>query len=272
MTIEMNKTAINAEITFNSAADYFDHPALSFWNRFGQRTIDRIQLQPGDRVLDVCCGSGASAIPAALKVGVTGSVLGVDIAASLLELARNKSQHQGLANIEFRHEDFSNLSLPDESFEAIVCVFGIFFLPDMEAALAELWRMLRPGGKLAITSWGDRVFEPANHTFWRAIESERPDLYKQFTPWDRIGDAASLQTLLATGGATNVEVLAEVDSHKLTTPSDWWTMAMGGGLRGTIDKLDSATQERVRAVNLEFLKTNNIDSLDSEVLYAIAQK
>lgn len=51
--------------TFNSAADYFDAPALSFWNRFGQNTIDRIQLQPGAEVLDICCGSGASAIPAA---------------------------------------------------------------------------------------------------------------------------------------------------------------------------------------------------------------
>jgi ubiquinone/menaquinone biosynthesis C-methylase UbiE len=72
-----------SKITFNSAADYFDAPALSFWNRFGQRTIDPIQIQPGSRVLDVCCGSGASAIPAAIKVGNTGSVLAVDLAESL---------------------------------------------------------------------------------------------------------------------------------------------------------------------------------------------
>lgn len=261
-----------AEITFNSAADYFDRPALSFWNRFGQRTIDLANLQPGMRGLDVCCGSGASAIPAAIKVGATGSVLGVDVAELLLELARNKSQQQGLKNIEFHRADFSNLGLPSDSFDAIVCVFGIFFLPDMEAAVAELWRMLHPGGTLAITSWGARVFEPANRTFWSAIESERPDLYKQFTPWDRIGEPASLQTLLESGGATNVKVFAEVDNHQLATPEDWWTMVMGGGTRGTIDRLDPAAQERIRSVNLEFLKTNNIQALESDVLYAIAQK
>jgi ubiquinone/menaquinone biosynthesis C-methylase UbiE len=270
----MNKAEAieRSTITFNSAADYFDDPALSFWNRFGQNTIDKIQLQPGDRVLDVCCGSGASAIPAAVQVGTTGSVLGVDLADSLLELARNKSQQQGLENIEFRCHDFTNLALSSESFDAIVCVFGIFFLPDMEAAVAELWRMLRPGGKLAITSWGTRVFEPANQTFWNAIKVERPELYKQFTPWYRIGDRASLKALLESSGATNVEVFAETDSHSLATPADWWTMVMGGGTRGTIDRLDAAEKERVRSINLEFLHTNHIQSLNSDVLYAIAKK
>ncbi|WP_310489918.1 methyltransferase domain-containing protein [Chamaesiphon sp. VAR_69_metabat_338] len=261
-----------ATITFNSAADYFDAPALSFWNRFGRRTIELADLQPGMRVLDVCCGTGASAIPAAVKVGTTGSVLGVDLAESLLKLARTKAQQQGLANIEFQCADFSNLGLPSASFDAIVCVFGIFFLPNMEAAVAELWRMLRPGGTLAIASWGARVFEPANRTFWDAIQSERPDLYKQYTPWYRIGEPASLQALVSSCGATDIRVFAETDRHQLNTPEDWWTMVMGGGIRGTIDRLDPATQMRVKSASLEFLKTNNVRVLESDVLYAIAQK
>jgi ubiquinone/menaquinone biosynthesis C-methylase UbiE len=259
-------------ITFNAAADYFDAPALSFWNRFGQRTIEQLQLQPGQQVLDVCCGTGASAIPAAHQVGAHGSVLGADLAASLLDLARQKSQQQGLHNIEFRGGDFTSLGLPSESFDAIVCVFGIFFVPDMAGAVAELWRMLRPGGKLAITSWGQRVFEPANQTFWDSIQSERPDLYKQFTPWYRIGEPASLQALLAAGGATNITVVAEVDQHAIATPEDWWTMVMGGGIRGTVDQLDDETRARVQSANLEFLRTHNIQNLTSDVLYAIAHK
>lgn len=261
-----------ATITFNSAADYFDAPALSFWDRFGRRTIELADLQPGMRVLDVCCGTGASAIPAAIDVGATGSVLGVDLANGLLDLARQKSQQQRLTNIEFQCADFSNLDLPSTSFDAIVCVFGIFFLPDMEAAVAELWRMLRPGGTLAITSWGARVFEPANQTFWSAIAVERPDLYKQFTPWYRIGEPASLQALVASCGANNIKVFAETDTHHLASPEDWWTMVMGGGTRGTIDKLDPAARERVKSVCLQFLTANNIRALDSDVLYAIVRK
>jgi ubiquinone/menaquinone biosynthesis C-methylase UbiE len=270
----MNKAEFiqRATITFNAAADCYDNPVLSYWNRFGKRTIDQIELQSGARVLDVCCGSGASAIPAAVKVGATGTVLGVDLAESLLELARQKSQRQGLKNIEFHCSDFSSLGLKNESFDAVVCVFGIFFLPDMEASVNELWRMLRPGGKLAITSWGARMFEPATTKFWSTIESERPDLYRKTPPWDRISNPLSLQTLLESGGANNVKVFAEVDSHKLSIPEDWWVMAMGGGLRSPLDKLDSAARERIRSTNLEFLRVNSIDSLDSDVLYAIAQK
>jgi ubiquinone/menaquinone biosynthesis C-methylase UbiE len=270
--MNQEQATAQAKIIFNSAADYFDHPVMSFWNRFGQRTIEHLQLQPGDKVLDVCCGRGASAIPAAIQVGFMGSVLGVDLAESLLELARQKSQQQGLANIEFRVGDFTTLGLPSESFDAIICVFGIFFVPDMAAAVAELLRMLRPGGKLAITSWGKRVFEPANQVFWDLIKTERPDLYKEYTPWYRIGEPEALRALLESAGAKQVQVFAETDSHSLSVPEDWWTMMMGGGIRGTIDQLDEATKERVRSANLEFLRTNEINALDSDVLYAITQR
>jgi ubiquinone/menaquinone biosynthesis C-methylase UbiE len=270
----MNKaeTIARTEAVFNAASDYFDAPALSFWNRFGQRTIDRLSLRNGDHVLDVCCGTGASAIPAAVCVGSTGKVLGIDIAESLLQLGRNKSQQQSLENIEFQSGDFENLGLPNESFDAIVCVFGIFFVPDMVAAIRELWRMVRPGGKLAITSWGENVFEPANQMFWNAVEAERPDLVKKFTPWDRISDPASLQALLEAGGATQVEVFAEAGIHELNSPEDWWTMVLGGGLRGTIDQLAPAVRERVREANLHFLQANQVHTLKVNVLYAIAQK
>lgn len=257
---------------FNTASDYFDDPALSFWNRYGQNTINQLALSLGDRVLDVCCGSGASAIPAAVHVGFTGYVLGVDIAESLLELARKKSQQQGLKNIEFRCADFENLNLPRASFDAVVCVFGIFFVPDMLTAIQELWQLVRPGGKLAITSWGEIVFEPANQAFWQIIRSERPELYKEFTPWDRIRNPASLQKLLAEAGATQIEVVARADMHELSTPEDWWTMIMGGGIRGTIEQLDLAAKERVRQANLQFLQDNAVHALDVTVLYAVAHK
>jgi SAM-dependent methyltransferase len=229
-------------------------------------------LQPGHRVLDVCCGSGASAIPAAVCVGSTGQVLAIDLAESLLQLGRQKAQQQGLNHIEFRNGNFESLGLPDESFDAIVCVFGIFFVPDMVAGIRELLRMLRPGGKMAITSWGEKVFEPANRVFWDAVRMERPDLVKQFTPWDRIRELDLLKALLEAGGATQVEVFAEAGTHPLVTPEDWWTMCLGGGCRGTIDQLDAAAQERVRDTNLQFLQQQQIQALDVDVLYAMSYK
>ena len=148
---------LKARTTYNAAADSFDAPANSFWDRFGRCTIDRLSLTPGAHVLDVCCGSGASAIPAAEQVGPQGYVLAVDLAERLLELGRAKAQTRGLTNIEFRLGDMLQLGLPEASFDVVVCVFGIFFVPDISRAVRELWRLFAPAG-----NWPS---PPGGHTF-----------------------------------------------------------------------------------------------------------
>jgi ubiquinone/menaquinone biosynthesis C-methylase UbiE len=100
-------------------------------------------------------------------------VLGVDLAEQALTPARAKAQAQGLTNVEFRAADVERTGLPPESFDVVVCVFGIFFLPDMAAAVAELWRLVRPGGTLAVTVWGPRFLEPATAAFWEAEPASR---------------------------------------------------------------------------------------------------
>src|SRR5215467_5419422 len=89
-----------AAFTYNAAADFFDASPLSFWDYFGRRTIELASLPSGSRVLDVCCGTGASALPAAEAVGPTGHVIGVDLANQLLESARAKAARRRLGNIE----------------------------------------------------------------------------------------------------------------------------------------------------------------------------
>jgi len=181
--------------TYAATADHFDDPPLSFWDRFGRQTVARIGLRAGDEVFDACCGTGASALPAAHAVGSAGQVLGFDVAEPALVLARAKAQAQGLTNVGFRAADVERTGLPSQSFDAVVCVFGVFFLPDMAAAVAEMWRLVRPGGVLAITVWGPDFLEPATTAFWAAVGAERPDLVGGFHPWTRVTDPATLSGL-----------------------------------------------------------------------------
>src|SRR4029078_722078 len=88
--------------TYNAAADFYDHPVNTFWESYGQQTVSRLRLESGARILDVCCGSGASAIPAAQAVGPNGFVLGIDLAENLIVLAKTKGREKGIGKIEFR--------------------------------------------------------------------------------------------------------------------------------------------------------------------------
>jgi ubiquinone/menaquinone biosynthesis C-methylase UbiE len=272
MSITAEEAKVRAARTYNSAADVYDDPANSFWERFGRRTIERLQLREGATVLDVCCGTGASAMPAAAIVGPSGFVLGIDLADRLVEIARAKAQARGLRNIQFCVGDMLNLPASEYRFDAVVCVFGIFFAPDMTLALRSLWGRLRSGGRLAVTTWGPRFFEPATSAFWSSIRNERPDLYKGFNPWDRICDPRSLGAIFADAGIDEPAVAAESDRHVIPSPEAWWAAVLGSGYRGTVDQLDSAARERVRAANLEFIRCSGTTSIEANAVYAIAVK
>ncbi|MCI0404224.1 MAG: methyltransferase domain-containing protein [Acidobacteria bacterium] len=261
-----------AAATYNAAAHTYDDPANSFWSRFGRSTVERLGLPPDARVLDVCCGSGASAIPAAEAVGPKGFVLGVDLAANLLMLARAKATARGLKNVTFRLGDMLDPQLPEAPFDAVVCVFGIFFVPNMSAAVRTLWGHLSPAGRLAITTWGPRFFEPATTAFWNSIRSVRPELDKGFNPWDRVSDAASVRALLSAGGVERADIATERNHHPIPSPDAWWFAVLGSGYRGTIDQLTAHERERVRALNLNYIAQSGLKQVEANVVYAVATK
>jgi ubiquinone/menaquinone biosynthesis C-methylase UbiE len=268
----LRQAKAKAAATYDAAADHFDDAPLGFWERIGKRTIDRLALSAGAKILDVGCGTGASALPAAETVGAKGSVIGIDLSARLLDRARSKAKARGITNVEFRAADMTSLGYPDGHFDAVVSVFSIFFVPDMEGLVRELWRMVRPGGKLAVTTWGPRIFEPAYARWQTALRQERPDLYSVFNPWDRITEPEAVRRLLRDGGATNFEVAAENGMQELRSAEDWWIVALGSGLRWAIEQMGPEAAGRIKADNVNWLNANKIDRLETNAIYAIAQK
>jgi ubiquinone/menaquinone biosynthesis C-methylase UbiE len=260
---------IKAATTYNAAADNYD---AGFWDRYGRRTVARLNLSRGARVLDVACGTGASTLPAAEAVGSDGYVVAVDLAENMLQLGRAKASARGLSNVEFRLGDMTALGYPDRHFDAVVCVFGIFFAPDMQALVAELWRMVKPSGTLAITTWGERIFEPMYSRWNEAVRAERPDLYAAFNPWDRITDPAAVAQLFKEAGVSPVDVVAESGEQRLSIPEDWWTIVLGSGLRWTVEELGSEAAERVKRHNLAWARSSAVDAVETNVIYAVATK
>jgi SAM-dependent methyltransferase len=111
--------------------------------------VDRLQLQPGMKVLDVACGTGNLAIPAA-RLGAV--VTGVDIAPNLVEQARGRAAAEGL-KATFEEGDAEQLRWPDGEFDVVMTMFGAMFAPRPEFVAAELTRVCRPGGRIAMANW-----------------------------------------------------------------------------------------------------------------------
>ncbi len=271
MTIPTRPQA-ELEKTYNAAADHYDQPAVSFWDRFGRRTVDRLPLFTGMTVLDVCCGMGASAIPAAERVGPTGQVIAVDIAEKLLNKGSRRATEQGLTNIEFRQADLENLPFPDRAFDAVLCVFGIFFVSDLRGAIRKLWQLVRPSGLLAITIWGRGPFEPADGIFWEAVRREDPELFRSINPWSKIFEPDPLCALLLECGVSDPEAVAEQGWHPLRAPEDWWTIVLGSGYRSTVEALLPANRERVRSAAIAGVRQAEIRQIRTDVVYGTARR
>jgi ubiquinone/menaquinone biosynthesis C-methylase UbiE len=143
--------------------DAWDRAALGWrewWPVFEQgaqpltdRMLDLAGVAEGQRVLDIATGIGEPAVSAALRVGQTGAVVGVDRSAALLEIARDRAERRGLGNATFLQLAAEDLNFPENSFDAGLCRWGLMFVDDVAEALERVRRSLRPGGWLAVAVW-----------------------------------------------------------------------------------------------------------------------
>jgi ubiquinone/menaquinone biosynthesis C-methylase UbiE len=118
-----------------------------------ERMVELAGIGPGSRVLDVAAGYGEPSLTAAERAAPDGDVVATDISAEMLAVGRERAAAAGLDNIEFVEADAASLEFADSSFDAALSRFGIIFEPDAEAAAAAIRRLLRPGGRLSVSSW-----------------------------------------------------------------------------------------------------------------------
>lgn len=132
-------------VALNEFLDAQIHP-------LGAHAIDRARLAPGETVLDVGCGCGATSLELARRVGAGGSVTGLDISAPMLQRARERAHEAGLAQVTFENADAQTHPFAP-AFDLIFSRFGVMFFAQPAEAFANLRRALRPGGRLSFVCW-----------------------------------------------------------------------------------------------------------------------
>jgi SAM-dependent methyltransferase len=128
------------------------------------RLLEMAAIQPGERVLDVACGTGLVTCRAARQVGERGTVVGVDVAAKMVAYAQQVAANQRLRQVTWARMDAEELLFPDGTFDVALCALGLMYVPHPVKALHEMHRVLKPGGRAVAAVWGRR-----HHCGWADI-------------------------------------------------------------------------------------------------------
>jgi ubiquinone/menaquinone biosynthesis C-methylase UbiE len=168
--------------------------------------IEAAGLRPGEQVLDLACGTGVVTRLAAEKVGPTGHVTGLDLNAGMLAVARSLPPPPG-ATIQWVQGSAVAISLPDATFDAVVCQQGFQFFPDQPAALREMRRVLAPGGRVCISVW--KSAGPYNIAVGDALEQHvDAATANRYRASRVVPQAHTLHQLLTDAGFREVQVRA----------------------------------------------------------------
>jgi ubiquinone/menaquinone biosynthesis C-methylase UbiE len=208
------------QLAGSGPASYERYQVPSLFGPLAALFLATIPLRAGERVLDVACGTGIVARLAAQQIGTTGLVTGVDLNPGMLEVARAHTPMSGAA-VDWRVGDAGALPCDDGSYHVVLCQQGFQFFPDPPQALREMYRVLLPGGRVALCVWRSIEHNPFNQAVSAGLAryvsaAAAASLRAPFAH----GDARVLRTLIADAGFHDVEIQVKVLHRRMLPPDE----------------------------------------------------
>ncbi len=262
------------EKLFDATATSYDHVGPDLYTVLGERLTELVEPAPGAHVLDIATGNGAVLLPAARRVGPEGHVVGIDLSAAILQEAESVVRANGLTNVELHKMDAEHLEFPDGSFDVVTCAFALFFFPDMGAALAEMYRVCKPGGTVAVSIFSKTppMFAPGMPLFIMQCIEYKAGL---MMPQQVIYDPEEVEALLGPCGFHSIETRTEASDLVYPSLDDWWAFMMTLGPRAMYETMNEETRPRFKDEYLGKLQPMLCeDGLHTSlgVIYAIARR
>jgi ubiquinone/menaquinone biosynthesis C-methylase UbiE len=259
--------------TFDAVAGGYDGGALRFFPQSAQSMVSMLELRGDEHALDVACGTGHASLAVA-RMLPHGHVTGVDFSAGMLDQARKKAAAEGIGNVDFLERDMTALGLPADSFDIAVCAFGIFFVDDLDTQLAHIASVVKPGGKIMISSFQEEhYFHPLREMMLARLSAHAIAIPPPI--WKRVGNEGACDALFRTAGMTNIRVESRNVGYYLDGAQSWWDVIWNAGFRRLVSLLPGDDRERFQREHLEeiaALATKDGIWLDVGVLYTVGTK
>ena len=234
----------------------WDGFTMEFLNPIGEKILDAALLKDGYYVLDVATGTGSPGLNAAKRIP-KGKVIGIDLSEEMVNLANEKARKLGIKNYEARIYNAGDLPFDDNSFDAVVCRFGIMFFPDMLSGLKELVRVLKPGKRVSLSVWNVPEKNP-----WTAVrETIHEMLDLPLPPVDapgmfRCSKPGTLTSLFNEAGLKDVKEIEVTGKINFDSAEQYWnfTTEVAAPITMALAKADEATRERVKQTTINAIK------------------
>lgn len=225
---------------FDRAASTYG--GLRYFPLLGQWLVDMAQIPSGAYVLDAACGRGAVLIPAARQVGAHGQIIGIDLSDRMTQETGALIRHLGLAQARVLQMDAEHLHLADASFDHVLCGFSLQFFPHLERALSEFWRVLKPNGRVAVTTWGEDDprwcwFDDLRTTYGAVakLSSQSLDTHEELLAW------------FSRAGFEDIHIATRELDMIYADEEEWWMMQWSISGRAGLERLAPGRLEQFKA-------------------------
>lgn len=234
---------------FGQSAAMYDEEGASLFPPAARWLVAAAELRAGDTVLDVATGTGQILFVAARVVGEDGRVIGIDLTDQMLSYARAGITIEGFINSEVRVMDAEHLDLPDASFDKVLCGFGLMFFPEPHRALAEIRRVLRPGGTFGATTFAANPAMAWHRELLGSLGVPGNEIVTEpFNSTDRI------RTAFVDAGFKEIQVVQHDAPAIYSDEEAWWQAQWHGGRRAVMDAMSETTRARYKAAASERLR------------------
>ena len=251
-----------------SPAEIYDrHMVPAIFASWVPALLDLVALKPGERVLDVACGTGVVARRAAALVDPGGHVVGLDVNGDMLAVARASAP-----GLEWREGNAMTLPFAAGAFDAVVCQQGLQFVPDRDRALQEAHRVLVPGGRFAAAAWCAIESSPGHHALIRSLARHvGTEAAEMLSGAFRLGDSQALRTMLESSGFQDVRLRREQRVARFPSAERFARWVVAGSVLGRtgvrvrdesvaaiVDEVDHALRAYTRPDGLAFPMEANL--------------
>jgi ubiquinone/menaquinone biosynthesis C-methylase UbiE len=230
---------------FNEAANEYGTIGPRFFEYYGRKIVEFAEIGERDVILDVACGRGASLFPAQKKLGLSGEIIGIDLASKMLDKTKIEIEKRGISNIELYEMDGEDLTFSANKFDAVLCGFGLFYFPDIKKALSEIYRVMKHGGVFVASTFG------ARDSRWNSIRELIGHYQEKLEPialvkTHMLDSKEEIINYFEDAGFTAIKILTEEKEFFYKDEDEWWRSIWAHGYRGFLKRLDEKTLQEFR--------------------------